>query len=208
MDNFFKGLEIDQPDTEEKSIPRKSPSWIASSKSPQISQQYYDAVMDLYEDSLFKIKSKMFSKASDVILSQSKVCDALGKQRSALKNHPMIVETIASHNELLQHQLDKVRDEQKFSRKTKNQIKRERDELLRLQKERLKTDYVELLKADMVIDQSEALHRIEQLKLEISELYEENAALKAANSKLQDDKHNLEKKLFMASSSMKSRDLK
>jgi hypothetical protein len=196
MDDFFKGLEKNHPEQKKEAVLKSYPSWVGSSKSPQLTQQYYDTVLRLYDESRLKIKEKKFSKASDVMLSQTKVCKELGKQRSALKNHPMITALIEAQNTSINEILENIKNEKSVARKTKSQIKKERDILAKLQDESLKADYEALLKAEMVITQADALEKIEQLKLELARYREENSILKLSNAKLQEDKRKLERRIF------------
>ena len=196
MDDFFKGLEKNHLEPKQEAELKIYPSWVGSSKSPQITQQYYDTVMLLYDESMLKIKEKRFSNASDVILSKTMVCNELGKQRSALKNHPMITALIEAQNTSINESLENIKNEKSVARKTKNQIKNERDILVKLQEESLKADYEAVLKAEMVITQADALEKIEQLKLELARYREENSILKHANAKLQEDKRKLEQRIF------------
>mgnify|MGYP000225469012 CR=1 FL=1 len=200
-DDFFAGLETNKLETKPAATEiKKYPAWVEQSKKPEKTRIMYDVVIDLFDQAAAKIKANTFTKATQVTLSQSKVCDAIPflKGRSGLKNHERIVDLMNEQN----NKLVKLLAERKqitgksTARKTKGMIKAELADHKEDYVAKTQIELDRLINSELLISQSEALNKIAKYKIELAEIRKELAQAQHANTTLQNEKANLERRLF------------
>jgi len=198
MNDFFAGFEKNRPEPPAKPAIKKYPLWVEQSKKPEQERLRYDAVMTLFDQCEAKIKAREFKKLSEVLLSQASVCRELGRVRSALKNHEKIGDLILAQNKILEGLIAaiKIKGEKSTARKTKGMIKTELDQLTVKSDARTKQELEILLNSALIISQSDALNEIANKKAELAKVREELAQVKLANTTLQAEKADLERRLF------------
>lgn len=201
-DDFFAGLEKDKPEnTQEFDLEiKRYPAWVEQSRKPDKTMVMYDVVINLFEEAKKKIEAKSFKNASEVTLSQAKVCENIPflKGRSGLKNHPKIIDEIASRNKKLSKLLKQTKEKtgKSTARKTMEMVKAELEEYKRTYEAKTQAELERLLNSELLISQADALNQIAKYKKELAEVRDELADVKYANTKLQDENFRLQERLL------------
>lgn len=137
------------------------------------------------------------------MITISKVAKQLGKQRSALKNHVRIIEMIKEENVKIEATLERASRNKSTSRKSKSAIKAERDAYKEKYHIKIKSELETILNSELLISQADLFTKVSMMKVELAELRDELAQIKIANQKLQKEKHELEKTIFIGRGAVK-----
>ena len=183
MADFFEGFEKSEQSVWEEQT--NYPQWVIQSFHPKLAGFFFDIVEQLFIDRKAKIMAHNDKNVSEILLSQAIVCVHAGKHRNALQNHPMVIQHINKRNLELKSLLGKHRSEKSKERKTKSQIKSERDTYKEQLKKVSRHNMEKLLKSELLISQADALQQITDLKHENSRLRTELTKLRSANIELQ-----------------------
>lgn len=206
MNDFFSHFDKKKPELEpaaELKI-KTYPAWVDQSKKPEKIRHMYDVVIDMFDLAATKIRNKTFTTASEVILSQAKICRAIPlKGRSGLKNHKKIVDLMDEKNIILERRIADIKEKAKKStvRKTKAMINSELEEYKGEYAAKTQLELDRLINSELLVSQSDAMSIIADLKQTIKELRQELAELKSANAGLQNDNRNLQRRIFLNSPS-------
>lgn len=192
MDNFFDGFEAKI----EPQIETVYPAWVMSSKSIELSKQFYNAVEEQFSSSKELIQNRTFNKISDLRITQSDICKKLGKQRSALKNHRNIIDLINAYNLTIEKMVDSIKNEKSLVRKTKSQLRQDLENHKKSVTAKTKLELERLLSSNLIESHKDILYKFHAAQEELAASLRTNARLKQVNRALQDEVQALQRKIF------------
>lgn len=202
MSDFFKSFEKKQPETKESEPEVKQyPAWVLHSNKPEKTMVMYDVVEELYEKARGKIKSNDYKTASEVMLSNTKVCENIPffKGRSGLKNHKKVSDWVEKRNEDLAKQLLAAKakgNAKSTARKTKDMLRTELNEYKSVHEAKTQIEMERLIQSEMLVSHADSIRVNAEQQQTINELHKEIAEIKHANKYLQKEVLSLQERLF------------
>jgi tryptophanase len=201
-DVFFSGLEANKPEVKPEVAAeiKTYPAWVEQSRNTDKTRVMYDIVVRLFNEAAEMIKNKTFSKATEVTLSQTQVCEEIPflKGRSGLKNHKKIIDEIDIRNIELVKLLatNKKKTGKSTARKTINMVKAELSDYKAAYVAKTQIELDRLINSELLISQSEALNKISKYKVELTLIRKELAEAQHANTRLQDENFRLQQRVL------------